>query len=145
MHPGNKYSAKTRWTPTAERKPSQLTPCPSETTDDSIPPTEPARPTQDLMSQGQVGGSESDSLLDAILTRSAKAKRQFLPSIYSVGRCYFYSKVLRYCATTCKNNQSCCILTFYTEHRSSYFSVTFFITSLESTSVFLLVKDIKIK
>lgn len=103
---GTKYAAKTHWTPTAERKPSQLTPCPSETTDDSIPPTVPARPTQDLMSQGQVGGSESDSVLDVILTRSTKAKRQFPLGICSVGRRYFYSEVL-------KNNQSYHILTFY--------------------------------
>lgn len=132
MHPGSKYSAKTHWTSTAERKPSQLTPCPSETTDDSKPPTVPARPTQDLMSQGQVGGSESDSVLEMILTLSAKAKWQFPLRICSVGRRYFYSEVLSYCATTCKNNQSFYILTFYTEHVSSYFFIRFFTTSLES-------------
>lgn len=66
---GTKYAVKTHQTPTAVCKPSQLTACPSETTDDSIPPTAPARPTQDLMSQGQVGGSESD----VILTHSDEA------------------------------------------------------------------------
>lgn len=65
---GTNYAAKTRWTPTAERKPSQLTPCLTETTDDNTPPTVPTRFTQDLMSHGQVGGSESDSGLDVMLT-----------------------------------------------------------------------------
>lgn len=67
---GTKYAAKTHRTPTAKRKPSQLTACLTETTNDNTPPTVTTHFMQNLMSHGQVGGFESDSGLDAMLKHS---------------------------------------------------------------------------